>query len=122
MSTDFTSDDLKKIISRKLELLRRQSGQTIDNAAAELNMDRSEFFRILKGQRLPMLASIVRISKKYGVSLDWWFEETDRIPERLNRARYTPREYLLLKIFKRLNDRAQKIVLDTLKTLARNLK
>ena len=122
MSVDFTSEDIKQIISRKLELLRQQGGQTIDGAAAELNMDRSEFFRILKGQRLPMLTSMVRISKKYGVSLDWWFEDTDKIPERLNRARYSPREYQLLKIFKKLNDRAQNTVLATLKTLARNLR
>jgi transcriptional regulator with XRE-family HTH domain len=122
MTVDFTSDDLKRLISRKLELLRQQSGQTIEASAMELNMDRSEFFRILKGQRLPMLTSMVRISKKYGVSLDWWFEDTDKIPKRQNKAMYAPQEYQMLKTFKKLNDRAQKTALDTLKVLARNLK
>jgi transcriptional regulator with XRE-family HTH domain len=122
MSIDFTSADLKKIISHKLELLRQQSGQTIDNSAYELNMDRSEFFRILKGQRLPMLISMVRISKKYGVSLDWWFEDTDKIPERVGKAKYSLREYQLLKTFNKLNDSAQEIVLATVKTLTKNLK
>jgi transcriptional regulator with XRE-family HTH domain len=122
MSINFTNDDLKKIVSQKLELLRKQSGQTIDSAAAELDMDRSEFFRILKGQRLPMLRSIFRISKRYGVSLDWWFADVNELPERTAVARKNPREYQLLKIFKNLPDRAQKTVLATVKTLARNLK
>jgi transcriptional regulator with XRE-family HTH domain len=122
MSIDFTSADLKRIISRKLELLRQQSGQTIDNSAYELNMDRSEFFRILKGQRLPMLTSMVRISKKYGVNLDWWFEDTDKIPERNNKAKYNPLEYQLLRTFNRLSGAAQKVVLATVKTLTKNLK
>ncbi|GBR74612.1 helix-turn-helix domain containing protein [Candidatus Termititenax aidoneus] len=121
MSIDFTNADLKKIVSRKLELLRKQSGQTIDSAAAELEMDRSEFFRILKGKRLPMLRSMFRISKRYGVSMDWWFVGIDELPKRAVAGK-NPREYQLLRIFKNLPERAQKTVLATVKTLARNLK
>jgi transcriptional regulator with XRE-family HTH domain len=122
MSLDFTNADLKQLVSRKLELLRQQSGQTIDRAAAELEMDRSEFFRILKGKRLPMLRSMFRISRRYGVSMDWWFLDIDELPKRALIIRKNPREYQLLKIFKNLPERAQKTVLATVKTLVRNLK
>jgi transcriptional regulator with XRE-family HTH domain len=117
MSIDFTNADLKKIVSRKLELLRQQSAQTIDSAAYELDMDRSEFFRILKGKRLPMLRSMFRISRKYGVSMDWWFEDVDRLPQKPAKD---PLKSQLLRAFKKLDTKSQNNIVIMLKALAKS--
>jgi transcriptional regulator with XRE-family HTH domain len=117
MSISFTNEELKKIVSRKLELLRQQNAQTIDSAAYELDMDRSEFFRILKGKRLPMLRSMFRISKKYGVSMDWWFEEVDRLPQHSVKE---PLKSHLLRAFKKLDPKSQSNIVIMIKALAKS--
>jgi transcriptional regulator with XRE-family HTH domain len=121
MSLYLNDENLKQIISKKLEMLRRQSGLTMERTAHDLEMDTSEYFRILKGQRVPLLRSMIRFSRKYAVSLDWWFEDI-KLPQKQNEPVKDPLEYQVFKILKGLDTKGRKITLDTLKALTKNLK
>jgi transcriptional regulator with XRE-family HTH domain len=121
MSLYLNDENLKQIISKKLEMLRKQSGLTMERTAHDLEMDTSEYFRILKGQRVPLLRSMIRFSRKYNVSLDWWFEDL-KLPQKQIEPVKNPLEYQVFKILKGLDAKGQKIALATLKALTKNLK
>ncbi|MDR1998313.1 MAG: helix-turn-helix domain-containing protein [Candidatus Margulisbacteria bacterium] len=112
---------LKKIFSRKLSMLRQNSGQTIEAAADSLDMAVGEYFRFLKGQRLPQLATLLRINQKYAVSLDWWFNELEDLPRTKGRLKQRIFELQALSTLKKFKPEVQPAMLAMLKTLAKKL-
>jgi transcriptional regulator with XRE-family HTH domain len=110
---------LKEVISQKLTFLLKKSGKTLNTTANDLHMPLSQYYRLLKGQRLPLLPTFVQISKAYGRSLDWWFE--DILPEQIEAAK-NPTEDQLFRTLKSFDARGQKIALALLRTLAKSLK
>jgi transcriptional regulator with XRE-family HTH domain len=112
---------LKETISQKLTFLLKKSGKTLNTTANDLQMPLSQYYRLLKGQRLPLLPTFVHISRTYGRSLDWWFEDIKSLPKQIEAAK-NPIEYQLFKTLKNLDARGQKIALSLLKTLAKSLK
>jgi transcriptional regulator with XRE-family HTH domain len=121
MSLYLSDENLKQVISKKLEMLRKQSGLTMERTAHDLEMDTSEYFRILKGQRVPLLRSMLRFSRKYGVSMDWWFKDIE-LPQKSIEPVKNPVEYQIFKILKGLDAKKQKIALTTLKALTKSLR
>jgi transcriptional regulator with XRE-family HTH domain len=113
--------NLKSIVSKKLALLLKNSGKTLEATAYTLDMPLSQYYRLLKGQCLPLLPTFVHISKIYGLSLDWWFEGAMPPQKQLQPAKNST-EYQIFKILKNLDARDREIVLATLKTMARRLK
>ncbi|MDR1324151.1 MAG: helix-turn-helix domain-containing protein [Candidatus Margulisbacteria bacterium] len=121
MDKGLTNTELKKFLSKKLEGLRKHSGQTIEATADSLDMAVSEYFRFLKGQRLPHLLTLLRLSKKYGVTLDWWFNELDALPGNKVAFRQKTFELRVLSLLKKFPPPAQNAALDVLAALAKNL-
>ncbi|MDR1323556.1 MAG: helix-turn-helix domain-containing protein [Candidatus Margulisbacteria bacterium] len=119
MTSEINSEILKKLISEKMEFLRKNSGETNEVAADSLDIDLSEFYRILKGHRLPHLKTLLRISKKYGVSLDWWFSELDETTLDRTAIRQRAFESQIASRIKKLDVRTQKAVLAMLKILVK---
>ena len=110
--------NLKEIVSRKLTQLLKNSGKTLEASAYDLNMPLSQYYRLLKGQCLPLLPTFLNISRVYGVSLDWWFTNNEP-PKPQNEIKRNLLEYKLLKTFKKLDGKAQKSALVILNTLAK---
>ncbi|MDR1997437.1 MAG: helix-turn-helix transcriptional regulator [Candidatus Margulisbacteria bacterium] len=127
MDEKITSENLKKLLSSKLELLRKNSAQTIEAAADSLDIDLSEYYRILKGRRLPQLPTLLRINQKYGISMDWWFSELDDMEDKpqgtgkITGIRQKAIELELLSTFHKLDVNLQKTVLETLKTFTKQI-
>jgi hypothetical protein len=67
------------------------------------------------------MRSMIRFSRKYEVSLDWWFEDM-KLPQKQIEPVKNPLEYQVFKILKGLDARGRKITLATLKALTKNLK
>jgi transcriptional regulator with XRE-family HTH domain len=101
-------------------MLRKESGQTMEAAAESLDLDKSEYFRFLKGQRLPHLLTLLRLSKKYGVTLDWWFSELDALPANKAAFRQKTFELRALSLLKKFPPPAQNTALAVLAALAKN--
>jgi transcriptional regulator with XRE-family HTH domain len=114
-----TPDNIKKTISRKLEFLRKHSGETNEVAADTLDIDLSEFYRILKGHRMPKLSTFLRINQKYGMKLDWWFGDLADAPLDKNNFRQRAFELQILNLTKKLDAQTQKAVLAMLKILVK---
>ncbi|GBR73333.1 hypothetical protein NO1_0734 [Candidatus Termititenax aidoneus] len=113
--------NLKNTVSKKLALLLKNSGKTLEATAYDLDMPLSQYYRLLKGQCLPLLPTFLHISKIYGLSLDWWFEERG-LPQKQAAPAKNSTEYQIFKILNGLTAGDQKIILATLKTLAKRLK
>ncbi|MDR1997086.1 MAG: helix-turn-helix domain-containing protein [Candidatus Margulisbacteria bacterium] len=119
MDNEISDDDLKKLFSEKLSLLRKNSGHTMEAIADSLDLDKSEYFRFLKGLRLPHLRTLLRISRKYGVTLDWWFKELDDLPRDKNSMRQKTFELQALSALRKFRPEKRPGVLAALKILAR---
>jgi transcriptional regulator with XRE-family HTH domain len=121
-----SNEQLKKLLSRKLSLLRKKSGKTIEATADSLDMDFSEYYRMLRGKNLPQLRTLLRFSKRYGVTLDWWFKELRKIPpeisENIKRLHRKNIESKVLNALRQLDTRHQEVVLDTVQSLIRRTK
>ena len=109
---------LKEITSRKLALLLKNSGKTLEATAYDLNIPLSQYYRLLKGQCLPLLPTFLNISRVYGVSLDWWFQNSK--PPKTVKTHKNLLEYKLLKAFKKLDAKSQKSAVGILNALAKN--
>ncbi|MDR1452897.1 MAG: helix-turn-helix domain-containing protein [Candidatus Margulisbacteria bacterium] len=121
MDKEFTNAELKRLLSKKLETLRRQSGQTIETTADSLDLAISEYFRFLKGQRLPHLLTLLRLSKKYGVTLDWWFGGLNDLPGTRQGFRQKSFELQGLSLLKKVEPRLHRAVLAALKAFVQNI-
>jgi transcriptional regulator with XRE-family HTH domain len=118
MDKEITNEELKKLLSGKLALLRQNSGQTVEATAFDLGMDYSEYYRLLRGDRLPHLRTLLRINKKYGLNMDWWFNAREKLPPVKLTKRTT--EYELLSNYNKLNLHTRKFILGMLKCLAKD--
>ena len=119
MTEKITNEVLKKLISEKMEFLRKNSSETNEAAADSLDIDLSEFYRILKGHRLPHLKTLLRINQKYGMKLDWWFSELADAPLSKNQIRQRAFEMQILTLLKKLDGRFQEFTLNMLRDLVR---
>ena len=117
---EFSDSDLKKLLSQKLVMLRKASGQTMEAEADSLDLYKSEYFRFLSGARLPHLRTLLHISKKYGVTLDWWFRELETLPQDRETIRQKTFELRSLSIIRKFPARARGAVLAMLESLAKN--
>ncbi|MDR1453587.1 MAG: helix-turn-helix domain-containing protein [Candidatus Margulisbacteria bacterium] len=102
-------------------MLRKESGQTMEAEADSLDLYKSEYFRFLSGSRLPHLRTLLHISKKYGVTLDWWFNELATLPKDKAALRQKAFELRTLSLLKKFSPPAQNAALDVLTALAKNL-
>jgi len=115
---ELTNADLKQLLSKKLAFLRQNSRQTIENTALDLGMNFSEYYRLLKGDRLPHLLTLLKINRKYDLSMDWWFRDFPKdSPEKIRRK---AEDFLLLSNYHKLDNPAKAVVQDMLKNLAKN--
>ncbi|MDR1997372.1 MAG: helix-turn-helix domain-containing protein [Candidatus Margulisbacteria bacterium] len=123
---EITNEQLKKLLSYKLVMLREQSGQTVEATAASLDMDLSEYYRLLRGSNLPHLRTLLRISQKYNVTLDWWFDGLNtvspQVARNVERLRRKSLEEQLLSFLRALDTKLQEAVLDLARSLARKTK
>jgi transcriptional regulator with XRE-family HTH domain len=119
MTKELTPEDIKKAISEKLEILRKNSGQTNEAAADSLDIDLSEFYRILKGHRMPKLHTFLRISQKYGMKLDWWFSEMQELPRGIKQFQKRALEMRAVNLFQKLDTKFQEFVLNLIKDLVK---
>ena len=123
MSEEFTNEQLKELLSRKLAMLRKQSGQTIEATADSLHRVFSEYYRMLRGKNMPQLRTLLRFSRKYGVTLDWWFDEVEMIPpateRQVLRLQSKNLEGQIVSLLRRLEVRFQEVLLETAKSLVR---
>ena len=121
MDNKITNADLKRLLSEKLSILRERSGETMEETAFALGMDTSDYFKLLKGKRLPHLLTLIRISQKYGVELSWWFDGLGKIPKSKEKTKNNYLEFRIAKIVKPLDDHLQKAALSMLKASVKNL-
>ncbi|GBR74416.1 transcriptional regulator XRE family [Candidatus Termititenax aidoneus] len=121
MNKEITSETLKKLLSQKLTLLREKSGETMEETAFDLGLDTSDYFKFLKGKRLPHLLTLLRLGQKYGVSLSWWFSELEGIPSNKMQSKNNSLELRVARIIGNLDDRLQKAALSMLKASVKNL-
>jgi transcriptional regulator with XRE-family HTH domain len=121
MNQEITSATLKKLLSQKLTLLREKSGETIEETAFDLGLDTSDYFKFLKGQRLPHLLTLIRFGQKYGVSLGWWFTELDKDHLDKTQTKNSSLELRIARIIGRLDERLQKAALAMLKASVKSL-
>jgi transcriptional regulator with XRE-family HTH domain len=121
MTQEITADILKKTFGEKLTLLRTESGETIEEAAFDLGLDPGDYFKFLKGKRLPHILTLMRISQKYEVSLDWWFGGLKNVPKNKAQIRRCRLENQVSRIIHNLDDRLQKAALSMLKASVKNL-
>ena len=119
MTEEITNEQLKKMLSRKLALLRENSQQTIEATADSLDMDLSEYYMLLRGKRLPHLKTLLKINKKYGLNMDWWFGKMPELPQKQIDLRQKALELELLSSYRRLDDKFRDVLRETAKVFVR---
>ncbi|GBR76099.1 helix-turn-helix XRE-family transcriptional regulators [Candidatus Termititenax persephonae] len=67
--------ELKKLISSKLQQIRKAKNYTIEKFADTLSLDYAVVHNIISGVRLPRLTTLWHISKTLDISLDSWFKD-----------------------------------------------
>jgi transcriptional regulator with XRE-family HTH domain len=116
--------ELKALFSKKLQLLRRHSRKTIEETADFLDLEYAQYYRLLKGYRLPHLVTLFNISRAYGLDLNWWFKELSETERKNVLLKESAAEAKLLRGFSRLDKKAknfaQKILQDFLRYRAVN--
>jgi transcriptional regulator with XRE-family HTH domain len=117
MAKEITKGTLGKLISNKLNFLRKSSGQTNEATADSLDLDLSEFYKLLRGKRIPHLMTLLRINQKYGVTMDWWFSELEETSRDKLHIRSKALELQILNTIRKLDIRFQEIAFDIVKTL-----
>ena len=119
MSRQITDTDLKLLISKKLQQLRQNSQQTLEETAYFLDLDYAQYYRILKGDRLPHLSTLLKINQIYGLYMNWWFSELKSPDAKLTKK---SDETELLCNFNKINGKTKKVVLKILRNLAQEQK
>ncbi|MDR1453867.1 MAG: helix-turn-helix domain-containing protein, partial [Candidatus Margulisbacteria bacterium] len=75
MDNNELEQNLKTLISKKLRQLRENSNETLEKTADFLDLNYSQYYRLLQGTQLPHLATLMKINQAYGLNMDWWFED-----------------------------------------------
>jgi len=116
MDKEISNTDLKKLFSQKLSWLHKKHKKGIEETALDLNLDYAQYYMLLKGNRLPQLRTLVNINKIYGLSMDWWFCDLDKISARQQeKSEKKIMEFELLSNFNKLDKNAKAVVLQLLK-------
>jgi transcriptional regulator with XRE-family HTH domain len=89
-------------------------------AADSLDMDVSAYYMLLSGKRLPHIKTLLRLNRKYGVTLDWWFKELRETPSGKTDTRAEAIASEILNNLRKLDTRGQKTLLGISKVLAAN--
>jgi transcriptional regulator with XRE-family HTH domain len=120
MLEEINNEHLKKLFSRKLALLRETSAQTMEAAADSLDMDVSAYYMLLSGKRLPHIKTLLRLNRKYGVTMDWWFKELHETSSRKTDTRTEAVASEILNNLHKLDAKGQKTLLGISKVLTAN--
>jgi transcriptional regulator with XRE-family HTH domain len=117
---DVTDKELKHLISQKLKQLRKKSGKTLEETAQDLDLDYSIFYNLYNGRRLPRLTTLVKLSRRYGLPVEYWFKDLARMPPK-NTTWVERRavEFNLLKNFNRLDKQTRKVMSRILQKLGK---
>jgi transcriptional regulator with XRE-family HTH domain len=111
---------LKNLISKKMQQLHKKTRKTIEETAYFLDLDYAQYYRILKGQALPHLATLVRINQAYGLDMNWWFNELGDLPvlsaKNEAKTRQSAADHELLMRFHNLAPETQSFLLKMLKS------
>jgi transcriptional regulator with XRE-family HTH domain len=118
---ELTNECLKKLLSKKLAFLRQKHKQTIEETALDLGMNFSEYYRLLKGDRLPHLLTLLKINHKYGLNMDWWFSSLNKLPGSPAALKQHSFERQVLRELKKVPPDLQKALLNMLKAFNKNL-
>jgi len=99
-----------------LRQLRKNNGSTLEESAYFLQLDYAQYYRILHGQTLPQLDTFIKISRAYGLDLNWWFKDTPKIlsPPPVGRE-----EFAVLTAYQKLDNRGKTFVRKMLKNLVK---
>jgi transcriptional regulator with XRE-family HTH domain len=118
MASSTLNQELKALISEKLRQLREKSKQTLEEEAYFLDLDYAQYYRLLKGNCLPSLETLVKINQAYGLDMNWWFNETAKFPEKMTAQIKQRKENLeILSKYNKLDERAREFVRKMLKNL-----
>jgi transcriptional regulator with XRE-family HTH domain len=120
MDQAITDKDIKKLLSKKLEQLRKKTGKTIEDTAMDLSLDYSLYFHLLRGKRLPRLTTLLNINACYGLTLDWWFKELVK-PAPSSKVQLDKKiaEFQLLNSFNKLDHKCQRLILKMFGNLSK---
>jgi transcriptional regulator with XRE-family HTH domain len=121
MDNNELEQNLKTLISKKLRQLRENSSETLEKTADFLDLNYSQYYRLLQGTQLPHLATLMKINQAYGLNMDWWFEDFAEIrtTKVLTKETITQKaaERELLNNFNKLDARSRKALQKILKTM-----
>ena len=125
MDNSLLEDNLKKLISKKLNQLRENSKETLEKTADFLDLNYSQYYRLLQGTQLPHLATLIKINQAYGLDMNWWFADLAEVkPPALSRTDISRRaaEKELLNNFHKLDGQARKNLQKLLKNMLKKYK
>jgi transcriptional regulator with XRE-family HTH domain len=121
MDNNDLEQNLKTLISKKLRQLRKNSNETLEKTADFLDLNYSQYYRLLQGTQLPHLATLMKINQAYGLNMDWWFNDFAEIRTNkvLTKEAVTQKaaEKELLNNFNKLDARSRKALQKILKTM-----
>ena len=111
--------NLKSLISKKLRQLRADSNETLEKTADFLDLNYSQYYRLLQGTQLPHLATLMKINQAYGLDMNWWFKDFAKFNSagiKVNVAKKGA-ENELLNNFNKLDLSSQKVLQKILKNM-----
>jgi transcriptional regulator with XRE-family HTH domain len=117
MDSKAVEQNLKTLISKKLGQLRSKNHKTLEESADFLDLDYAQYYRLLKGQQLPHLATLIRINQAYGLDMNWWFKDFAKTKLQTAHAVPPASAQELLERFSQLDHKSRKILLKMLRRL-----
>ena len=121
MDNNELEQNLKTLISKKLRQLRENSSETLEKTADFLDLNYSQYYRLLQGTQLPHLATLMKINQAYGLDMNWWFEDFAEIctARVLTKETITQKaaEKELLHNFNKLDARSRRVLQKILKNM-----
>ena len=119
-SKHITDKELKALLSRKLNLLRKKSGKTLEETCAFLNLDYTQYHKLCHGVHFPHILTLLNINKAYGLDMNWWFSELDNLSsKREEKIKNNTNETDIINNYRKLNKKTQKILVKMLKMLVK---
>ncbi|MDR1113829.1 MAG: hypothetical protein LBL50_01910 [Candidatus Margulisbacteria bacterium] len=108
--------ELKLLISGKLQLIKKQSGASLEKMAEEVGLEYASFYNIYKGLNLPRLVTLFQISRRYHLPVEFWFKKAEALAGREEAGlRRKPAESELVQLFNELDPGAKKVLKKMLK-------
>jgi transcriptional regulator with XRE-family HTH domain len=117
-SKNQAEQDLKILFSKKLKELRQKSKKTLWASADLLDMDYSQYYRMLSGKHLPRLETLIKVNKLYHLDMNWWFNDLIKLSARKkSNICKNIQETELLALFRKLKPQARNLAVKILKDL-----